>query len=260
MASEKKYLPEDVLAVILGCILIAGVLTTAFLLPGYKFITPVYQWANSHELFTKVFAWQNLLVLAVIGIIFTGVTAIAVRFSGKLPNKFLFGFPVLYVLAIVSFILSGNKSINSYGIEYVIFALLFGLFLNNFFSLPEWLKQAARAEFFIKTGLVILGSSVLFTDIIKAGFTGLIQAILVVTAVWFFAMWLSRKLKVDDEFAVIIASAVSICGVSAAIVAAGAIQGDKKNYLMLPRWYWLLLFQCFFFNHGSSGILEFRKL
>jgi uncharacterized membrane protein YadS len=106
---------------------------------------------------------------------------------------------------------------------------LFGLLLNNLFSLPEWLKGAARSEFFIKTGLVILGSSVLFTDIIKAGFPGLIQAVVVVAAVWMFAMWLSRKLKVDDEFAVILASAVSICGVSAAIVAAGAIGGDKKK-------------------------------
>ncbi|MNQ88983.1 hypothetical protein D3C85_1042760 [compost metagenome] len=33
----------------------------------------------------------------------------------------------------------------------------------------------------------------------------------------------------DDEFGVILASAVSICGVSAAIVAAGAINGDKRK-------------------------------
>jgi uncharacterized membrane protein YadS len=51
----------------------------------------------------------------------------------------------------------------------------------------------------------------------------------VVAVVWFFSLWLSRLLKVDDEFGVILASAVSICGVSAAIVAAGAIKGDKKK-------------------------------
>ena len=55
------------------------------------------------------------------------------------------------------------------------------------------------------------------------------QGIAVVSVVWFFSLWLSRRLKVDDEFGVIIASAVSICGVSAAIVASGAIQGDKKK-------------------------------
>jgi len=101
--------------------------------------------------------------------------------------------------------------------------------LNNFFKLPVWLKEAARSEFFIKTGLIILGTSVLFTDIIKAGLPGILQAVLVVVVVWFFALWLSRKLKVDDEFGVILASAVAICGVSAAIVASGAIKGDKKK-------------------------------
>jgi len=76
---------------------------------------------------------------------------------------------------------------------------------------------------------VILGTSILFTDIIKAGLPGILQAVLVVSVVWFFALWLSRKLKVDDEFGVILASAVAICGVSAAIVASGAIKGDKKK-------------------------------
>src|SRR5512141_494354 len=40
---------------------------------------------------------------------------------------------------------------------------------------------------------------------------------------------MSRKLKVDDEFAVMLSSAVSICGVSAAIATCGAIEGDKKQ-------------------------------
>jgi uncharacterized membrane protein YadS len=36
-------------------------------------------------------------------------------------------------------------------------------------------------------------------------------------------------MRVDDEFAVMLSTAVSICGVSAAIAACGAIQGDKKK-------------------------------
>ena len=39
----------------------------------------------------------------------------------------------------------------------------------------------------------------------------------------------ARKLRVDDEFAAMLSTAVSICGVSAAIAACGAIQGDKKK-------------------------------
>jgi uncharacterized membrane protein YadS len=38
-----------------------------------------------------------------------------------------------------------------------------------------------------------------------------------------------RRLKVDDETTMMISSAVSICGVSAAIATAGAIKGDSKK-------------------------------
>jgi uncharacterized membrane protein YadS len=111
----------------------------------------------------------------------------------------------------------------------VVFALLIGLVLGNLLTIPAWLKEAVRSEFYIKTGLVILGTTILSSDLVAAGLPGIVQAIIVVTAVWFFSLWLSRRLKVDDEFGIILASAVSICGVSAAIVAAGAINGDKRK-------------------------------
>ena len=159
-------------------------------------------------------------MIAAIGLLYLVLTAVAAIVSGSSIKKYIAGFAVIYIIAIFSMIVAGNKSISYYGIEYVVFALLIGLLLSNLFRLPSWLKETARSEFFIKTGLVILGTSILFTDIVKAGIPGILQSILVVLVVWFFALWLSRRLKVDDEFGVILASAVSICGVSAAIVAA----------------------------------------
>jgi uncharacterized membrane protein YadS len=58
---------------------------------------------------------------------------------------------------------------------------------------------------------------------------GITQAVFVVVAVWFVCFWLARRLRVDDELATMLATAVSICGVSAAIAACGAIQGDRKK-------------------------------
>jgi uncharacterized integral membrane protein (TIGR00698 family) len=222
-------LTEDWWAVIIGGILIAAILLFAIASPGFKFTVPVYQWADTKDLTGKVLTLNNLLLIAGIGGVFLVVSSIAVSLSGGSAGRFVKGFALLFVLGIVSLIIAGNKTINYYGIEYVVFALFSGLLIGNLTTLPAWLKEAARSEFFIKTGLVILGTSILFTDIIQAGIPGILQAVVVVAAVWFFSMWLSRLLKIDDEFGVILASAVSICGVSAAIVAAGAINGDKKK-------------------------------
>jgi uncharacterized integral membrane protein (TIGR00698 family) len=81
----------------------------------------------------------------------------------------------------------------------------------------------------VKIGLVLLGTSVIFSDILKAGSLGLIQALIVVLSVWYFAFWLCKKLKIDEELTMMISSAVSICGVSAAIATSGAIKGDSKK-------------------------------
>ncbi|MDZ4681590.1 MAG: putative sulfate exporter family transporter [Saprospiraceae bacterium] len=222
-------LTEDAWANIIGGSLVAGVLLWVFALQGGKPVAPVYAWANADVLFGKVLHWDNLSIVALSGVVFALLSSVAVKLSGGSLPKYLAGFFIIFGLAIFSMIAAGNSGASAYGIEYVIFALLAGILLNNLFKLPEWLKTAARSEFFIKTGLIILGTSVLFTDIIRAGFPGILQAIAVVSVVWFFSLWLSRRLKVDDEFGVILASAVSICGVSAAIVASGAIQGDKKK-------------------------------
>ncbi|UKT63959.1 YeiH family protein [Pedobacter mucosus] len=222
-----QSITEDWWAVILGTIIIATVLYLSN--NGTTISLPLFKWASTSDFFGKIMSSQNLLLIAETWVIFLALASIAIALSGGNVAKFAAGFTLIYFLAILSFIIGGNKNVSYLGLEYVVFALLIGIFLGNLVKLPSWLKEAVRSEFYIKTGLVILGTSILSADLIKAGLPGIVQAVIVVTAVWFFSLWLSRKLKVDDEFGVILASAVSICGVSAAIVAAGVINGDKRK-------------------------------
>jgi uncharacterized integral membrane protein (TIGR00698 family) len=222
-----QSLTEDWWAVILGSIIIAAVLF--FTRDGAAISLPTYKWATADDLTGKILGAKNLTLIAETGLVFLALAGIAIALSGGKVLKYIAGFTFIYVLAIIAFIIGGNKTVSYYGLEYVVFALLIGIALGNLINLPSWLVEAVRSEFYIKTGLVILGTTILSADLIKAGLPGIVQAIIVVSAVWFFSLWVSRKLKVDDEFGVILASAVSICGVSAAIVAAGAINGDKRK-------------------------------
>jgi uncharacterized membrane protein YadS len=56
-----------------------------------------------------------------------------------------------------------------------------------------------------------------------------LQALVLITAVYLFAWWLGGKFKLADTLRAIMASAISICGVSAAIAAAGAVQAKKQE-------------------------------
>jgi uncharacterized integral membrane protein (TIGR00698 family) len=177
----------------------------------------------------RIFAADNLLKVLYVGIGLVVVSTIGIALLGSRVVPFLIGLPAILVLAWSARLLAGNGLFVDWGIEYVIFALLIGLLISNTVGTPHWLRPAVQTEFFIKTGLVILGASLLFYEILQAGALGIVQAVLVVFVVWYSCFWLCRKLRVDDEFAVMLSTAVSICGVSAAIAACGAIQGDKKK-------------------------------
>lgn len=214
---------EDWTAVILG-FLIIGLSLSVFLLP-----VPVFKWGNSNELLNNVLDYENLKVILLQFIYLLTIGSIGTFLIGRSWNNFLLGFPSVYLLTIIALIIAGNGQVKALNLEAVIFSLFIGLFIGNFFTLPTWFRLALSTELFVKTGLILLGTSVIFSDILKAGSLGLMQALVVVLSVWYFAFWLCKKLKVDDELTMMISSAVSICGVSAAIATSGAIKGDSKK-------------------------------
>jgi uncharacterized membrane protein YadS len=177
----------------------------------------------------KVFAGENLLKVLYVGIAALVLGAAGLALIGGNVRAFMIGFPLVFILAWLARVIAGNGLFIDYGIEYVIFALLLGLLISNTVGTPAWLRPAVQTEFFIKTGLVILGAGLLFMEVIQAGALGILQAVLVVLVIWYFCFWLARKLRVDDDFAAMLSSSVAICGVSAAIATCGAIQGDKKK-------------------------------
>jgi uncharacterized integral membrane protein (TIGR00698 family) len=224
MSEQKKLtIHEDWVVVILGGLIILLALI-GLILP-----VPVFSWKTGAELFETVLAGKNIQIIGLQFLFVLVVSALGAVLTGKSVAASLKTFPVVYILTIVALVLAGNAQVKALNLEAVIFSLTIGLIIGNFFKLPEWFKSSLSTELFVKIGLVLLGTTVIFSDILKAGSLGLIQALVVVLSVWYFAFWLCKKLKVDDELTMMISSAVSICGVSAAIATSGAIKGDPKK-------------------------------
>lgn len=155
--------------------------------------------------------------------------AVGVKVLGEKIIPFSIGFLVIFAISFLSQYISGLSLVKKTGFESVFIAVAIGLLIRNTVGLPKWLVPAVRSEYYIKAGLVILGSSILFNEILTAGALGMIQAIIVVFSVWYFSFWLSKRMGVDSEMGIMLSSAVSICGVSAAIATCGAIKGDGKK-------------------------------
>lgn len=173
-----------------------------------------------HMMKQEVYLFVIIGLLAFLGYLFMG---------GK-DNKFLLSFVIILGLAYLAKLISAMAPIKTIGLEAVFFAVAIGLLIRNTVGLPKWMASAVKSEYYIKAGLVVLGSSILFKEIMKAGGLGMIQAVIVVFLVWYFSFWISTRIfKIDKEMSTILSSAVSICGVSAAIATSGAIKGDPKK-------------------------------
>ena len=136
---------------------------------------------------------------------------------------------VVFAVSLLAQVVAKIPAVSYYGFESVFFSVLFGLVIRNVWRVPAWMKPAIQGEFFIKIGVVCLGATILFSDVMKSGVFGLVPACLVVAVVWFFAFRFSRRMKVDERSAMILASGLSICGVSASITAARVVGGDDRK-------------------------------
>ena len=228
---------EDWQAIWLGFIIIliacVAVLTKAFDFSAVKFST----WALGEAAATKAVPlaeqlgawafWRKLIVtVVVLGVLFT----LGVKLQGESVKKYIPAFLGLFAIAVLVRFISAEFTLNRY-LEWAFWALLVGLLISNTVGVPDWLRPAIKTEFYIKTGLVIMGFSVLFSNIAKFGLYGLGIAWIVTPIVIIFMYWLGTKVfKMDNKPLVItLASATSVCGTSAAIATAAAAKAKKND-------------------------------
>jgi uncharacterized integral membrane protein (TIGR00698 family) len=153
----------------------------------------------------------------------------------------LFGAAVILILAVLTAQLSevaGGYFKDRLGagmknpLEYPLWAAALGLLGNAVLRVTKthtWARPAMRTELFLKIGLVLLGTRINIADMMSKGVGGLVQAVIMVSAVFFFTWWLSGKARIDPKLRALMSTAVSICGVSAAIAAAGAVLAKKEE-------------------------------
>jgi uncharacterized membrane protein YadS len=117
-------------------------------------------------------------------------------------------------------------------IEFPVYAVLLGLLANVVLSLVgirDRLAAYFRTEFFLKTGLVLLGATINLTEIVAFGAKGLVQAVILITSVFLFTWFVARWLGIEEKLRALLSASVAICGVSAAITAAGAVLAKKEQ-------------------------------
>ncbi|MBW2467546.1 MAG: putative sulfate exporter family transporter, partial [Deltaproteobacteria bacterium] len=156
---------------------------------------------------------------------------IAFMQNGREAVKFVPGFVGVFIIAVLAYVAAGQSTMKEYGIGYAAWAILFGLIISNTVGTPKWMMKAVQTEYYIKTGLVLLGAEILFGKILSIGVPGIFVAWVVTPIVLVTTFIFGQKiLKIPSPtLNMTISADMSVCGVSAAIATAAACRAKKEE-------------------------------
>jgi len=168
-----------------------------------------------------------LLLMIGTGLLF----AIGIKFMGGNVGAFFVGYPVVFIISIIGVFIGRHAIAAEYGLSYVLWCIIIGLLISNTIGTPKFVKPAVQTEYYIKTGLVLLGGSILFGLILMIGAPGIVVAWVVTPTVLIVGYWVGDKyIKLPSKpLNICVAAASSVCGVSAAIAAAAASKAKGEE-------------------------------
>lgn len=155
--------------------------------------------------------WRFLRLLPGVALLF------AIGYAGKLTEATLNAYGKTHHLALPN-------------IEYVLWAIVFGLVISNTVGVAQVFRPGiATYDFWLKAGIVLLGSRFLLGDVLQLGRVSLalvgIELLVAIGIMTLLGRWFRLKPKLTSLLAV----GSSICGVSAIIAAKGAIEAEDDD-------------------------------
>ncbi len=175
--------------------------------------------------FASEIPWY-LLQLLIWLIIFT----LSTKIMGFNTKEYIPGFIILFIASTLVLIAGKWKVAHDLNLEPPILALIVGLIIGNIRKVPKWFETSLRTEYYIKTGIVLLGATLPLTLIIYAGPVAFLQATIVSLATFLTIYYVGTRIfKIDKRFAAVLGTGAAVCGVSGSIATGAAVKAEKEH-------------------------------
>ena len=230
---KELYLKEDWWAVWLGFALMvfaillfqagnSNIVKALAINPGRLKWNSFGQLADHFVQNAQLYLYQFLFWL----VLFGTTTAI----MGVKLKEFVPAFIFLYVGALIMFAIAGWANATQFNLEAPLVALIVGLIVANAFQLPAWMDSAFRVEYYIKTGIVLLGATFPITLVLTAGPVAIVQATIIslVTCLVIYFVG-TRVFGLEKQLAAVMGVGGAVCGVSASMAIAASVNAKKDH-------------------------------
>ena len=224
IAIQKLWKTEDYWAIWLGLGIVAAALA------AFAAGTSIMGWAVAPGSWSDAggvradlaLHWHGYLtIFLVLGAVFTASMAI----MGQKVSEFIPGYTVLFLGSLLVFYLAGWSVMKKADLGAPLLALVLGLVVGNLVRLPAWFHTSLRTEYYIKTGIVLLGATLPLTLIFTAGPIAFLQATMVSVCTWLtIYLAATRIFGLDPRFGAVLGAGGAVCGVSASIAVGGAVK------------------------------------
>lgn len=192
----------------------------------------VPSWSNDMSKATGALS-KNFMGIVLLFVFFTATFSYGAKVMGYNVERYVKGFTVLFLISLFITFLGSNKFLKTYQLETPLLALVFGMLVSNTMKLPDWFREALRTEYYVKTGIILMGATLPFTIIMKAGPLAMLQAGIVSIVTFLSIYWAATRLfGLDPRFGAALGAGGSICGVSGAIAVGGACRAEKEHVSM----------------------------
>ncbi|HTZ18622.1 MAG TPA: putative sulfate exporter family transporter [Dissulfurispiraceae bacterium] len=233
MGWKELYLKEDWWAIYLGLgitlLAVVAFMNGSALLKSLAINPGGLKWTSIDQLFAHFANNIQLYVLQfVCWVVIFGITTRIMRIK---TSEFVPAFVILYLLSIVAFSIGGWANAGKYMLEPPLVALLMGLAIANFVPFPKWMDSGFRVEYYIKTGIVLLGATFPLRLVASAGPVALLEATIIALSTCLTIYFVSTKVfGLDKRLAAVLGTGGAVCGVSGSM-AIGSAVGAKKEHI-----------------------------
>jgi len=167
-----------------------------------------------------------LAIFGLFGVVFT----LSMVAMGRGVRRFIPGFVILFVASVAISYLSTWELAEKADLGAPLLALIIGLVVGNLVKLPSWFQASLLTEYYIKTGIVLLGATLPLTLIFRAGWVAFLQATIVSVCTWLtIYLAATRLFGLEKQFGAVLGAAGAVCGVSASIAVGGAVKAKKDH-------------------------------
>ena len=119
---------------------------------------------------------------------------------------------------------------NIFNLNYVVLGIVIGMVVVNVFKIPAWAANGVRtARFFLKTGVILLGTLYSAAELAQLGGLSVIMIGIFVLGSVGMVLFMGKRMGTPNSMTAVLSAGMGVCGVSATVAASPVVQAKAEE-------------------------------